>query len=75
MGYSFESYCTVPSSGDDELPRDAPDGWSGDVNTNVQVGMLTSVKTTTVDDSGASRSKVHPLYTGQILIPASLGRE
>jgi hypothetical protein len=41
MGYAFESFSTT--TGDDDAP-----GWSGDVNTNVQVGhrtvrVLTSV--------------------------------
>lgn len=33
MGYSYEAYATLPQDGDE-----GPDGWSGDVNTNVQVG-------------------------------------
>jgi hypothetical protein len=39
MGYSFESYSTIPSGGEDRRPDD-PDGWSGDVNTNVQASDL-----------------------------------
>ena len=36
MGYSYESFSTIPTEGVE--PRDDdPDGWSGDVNTNVQV--------------------------------------
>lgn len=34
MGYSYEAYATLPS---EEVEDDAPDGWSGTVNTNVQV--------------------------------------
>ena len=36
-GYAFESFSTVAADGDS--PED-PEGWSGDVNTNVQVGRL-----------------------------------
>jgi hypothetical protein len=35
MGYAFEAFSTVPA-GFSELEGDTP-GWSGDVNTNVQV--------------------------------------
>lgn len=35
MGYAFESFSTVPAAGEERRPDD-PDGWSGDVNTNVQ---------------------------------------
>lgn len=39
MGYSYESFSTIPTEGVE--PRDDdPDGWSGDVNTNVQVSLL-----------------------------------
>lgn len=34
MGYSYESFSTTTPEGD---PEDSPEGWSGDVNTNVQV--------------------------------------
>ncbi|RSH76626.1 Protein rai1 [Apiotrichum porosum] len=33
MGYSYESFSTTTPEGD---PEDSPEGWSGDVNTNVQ---------------------------------------
>ena len=37
-GYAFESYCTsdTPTRTQDAAPKDVPQGWSGDVNTNVQ---------------------------------------
>ena len=35
MGYAFESFSTVPAAGEDRRADD-PEGWSGDVNTNVQ---------------------------------------
>ena len=42
MGYSFESYSTTSPSSSTENPgeggEDGPEGWGGDVNTNVQVG-------------------------------------
>lgn len=43
MGYAFESFSTKTVGGDDgpEVDtegEDRPEGWSGDVNTNVQVG-------------------------------------
>lgn len=34
MGYAFESYSTVG----EEEEGEGPDAWSGNVNTNVQVG-------------------------------------
>nr|ODO03924.1 decapping nuclease RAI1 [Cryptococcus depauperatus CBS 7855] len=34
MGYSYESFSTIPVEG---RPEDGPEGWGGDVNTNVQV--------------------------------------
>lgn len=36
MGYAYESYSTVPAEGESRGPDD-PAGWSGDVNTNIQV--------------------------------------
>jgi hypothetical protein len=38
MGYAFESFSTT--SGQDKEDIDQPEGWSGDVNTNVQVCLL-----------------------------------
>lgn len=37
-GYAFESYCTSdsPTRAPESAPKDAPPGWSGDVDTNVQ---------------------------------------
>jgi hypothetical protein len=40
MGYAYESYSTIPSSVSEEdggREEEVPLGWSGDVNTNVQV--------------------------------------
>lgn len=46
MGYSFESFSTKTnnqsSSEVDGDGENMPEGWSGDVNTNVQVGKLRS---------------------------------
>lgn len=36
MGYAYEAFSTLPGSGEERRPDD-PEGWSGDVNTNVQV--------------------------------------
>lgn len=33
MGYAYEAFSTATPEGD---PEDSPEGWSGDVNTNVQ---------------------------------------
>ena len=40
MGYAYESYSTIPSSASNEDQgggEEDPEGWSGNVNTNVQV--------------------------------------
>lgn len=34
MGYAYESFSTIPQGG---RPGNGPEGWGGDVNTNVQV--------------------------------------
>lgn len=34
MGYAYESFSTIPQEG---RPGNGPEGWGGDVNTNVQV--------------------------------------
>ena len=39
MGYSYEAFSTIPASGVQRRDDD-PEGWSGDVNTNVQVSLL-----------------------------------
>lgn len=36
MGYAYEAFSTVPSGGVDDNVEGV-EGWSGDVNTNVQV--------------------------------------
>ncbi|WVW79529.1 hypothetical protein I302_101498 [Kwoniella bestiolae CBS 10118] len=36
MGYSYESFSTVSGEPNQEISEDAPEGWGGDVNTNVQ---------------------------------------
>lgn len=42
MGYAYESYSTIPSSGT-ERGDENPEGWSGNVNTNVQVSACSSI--------------------------------
>lgn len=37
MGYAFEGFSTASAEGAEKRDED-PEGWSGDVNTNVQVG-------------------------------------
>lgn len=39
MGYSYEAFSTIPASGSDEKREGDPEAWSGNVNTNVQVGL------------------------------------
>ncbi|KJA19867.1 hypothetical protein HYPSUDRAFT_104734, partial [Hypholoma sublateritium FD-334 SS-4] len=67
-GYAFESYCTsdTPTRRADGTPKDAPPGWSGDVDTNVQ---WCSVVRTKLGDTrlilGGEVDCVRGRYTGQ----------
>lgn len=66
FGYAFESYCTAafPDPGQD--PKKLPNGWSGNVNTNVQ--WCSVVKTKLGDNRliiGGEVDCVDGKYTGQ----------
>jgi len=39
MGYAYEAFSTWPAT-EQEGTNENPEGWSGDVNTNVQVRMF-----------------------------------
>ena len=73
MGYSYESFSTVPAPDrQEEMHEGDPESWSGDVNTNVQVRhvLRQSVGVRADNGSGASESQV--CVTGLLAHEAAL---
>ncbi|WRT69205.1 uncharacterized protein IL334_006189 [Kwoniella shivajii] len=67
MGYSFESFSTIPSQSE-ESKEDRPEGWGGDVNTNVQLKLILHELSDTNPESSVVRSAIGD-------IPLCLGGE